>query len=93
MVSPVFRSRSVTVDRSAWESWPPQLRVSFRAATSWSVTFTGGRRAGRSPETSVLSNRTEMSHQKISKVAFPRMCSGRGPESSPATDTLNRFFE
>ena len=42
---------------------------------------------------SVLSKRTETSHQKISNVALPRMCSGRGPESSPATETLNRFCE
>ena len=53
----------------------------------------GGSLAGRSPDTSVLSKRTETSHQKISNVALPRMCSGRGPDSSPSTVTLNRFCE
>ena len=47
---------------------------------------------GRSPAMSVLSNRTEMSHQKISNVALPRTCSGRGPESSPSTRHLEQVL-
>ena len=48
---------------------------------------------GASPSTSVLSKRTEKSHQKISNDALPLTRSGRGPSSSPSTLTMNRLLE
>ena len=44
------------------------------------------------PSTSVRSNETEKSHQRISNDALPAMRSGSGPSSSPLSETLNRFL-
>ena len=70
----------------------PALRVAQRAAELASTSTAGGG-GGGSPSTSVLSKRTEKSHQKISNVALPLTRSGRGPSSEPSTDTLNRLCE
>ena len=55
--------------------------------------FTAAGSGGGSPSTSVLSKRTEKSHQKISNDALPETRNGRGPSSSPSSDTENRLLE
>src|SRR5215467_3635865 len=54
---------------------------------------TAGGNVGGYPSTSVLSKRTEKSHQKISNEALPLTRSGRGPSSSPSSDTENRLLD
>src|SRR6185295_14678728 len=63
--------------------------AALRAAST--STPSGG--GGGSPSISVLSKRTEKSHQKIENEALPLTRSGRGPSSEPASDTENRLLE
>src|SRR6266446_1330831 len=62
--------------RKAWVSRPPRS------------TDGGG---GGSPSTRVASKRIEKLHQKISKEALPLTRSGRGPSSSPSSETEKRL--
>ena len=69
-----------------------QAAGSPSAPSSTARTSTRTTSFGVPPSTRVALKDTEKSHQRISNDALPESRSGRGPSSSPATETLKRLW-